>query len=136
MEGEGGDDASKRLRDLSEDTEHLIFIRTVRCIEEARDEHQVTKDKDTTTVVVALRLNVGVGHQEHGKDDRDDVPAGEDEAIQPVSKVGMKAIQATHVKVSATEPILSGEYQAENATIAGIWSKQTCRAYAEPISIL
>ena len=40
------------------------------------------------------------------------------------------------MKVSATEPIFSGAYQAENATIAGIWSRQTWSAYADPISML
>lgn len=47
-----------------------------------------------------------------------------------------KSKKGQYLKVSATEPSFSGAYQAEKATIAGIWSKQTCRAYAEPISIL
>jgi uncharacterized lipoprotein YajG len=40
------------------------------------------------------------------------------------------------VNVVATSPIFSGAYHAENATIAGICSRQTCSAYAEPISML
>ena len=32
--------------------------------------------------------------------------------------------------------MFSGSYQAENATIAGICKRQTCNAYADPISIL
>ena len=47
-----------------------------------------------------------------------------------------RTIQVAYVKVSATEPILSGAYQAENATMAGICNRHTWSAYAEPISIL
>ena len=48
----------------------------------------------------------------------------------------IRVLCSTYVNVSETEPIFSGAYQAEKATIAGICNKQTCRAYAEPISIL
>jgi hypothetical protein len=48
---------------------------------------------------------------------------------------GSKAVN-DYLKVSATEPIFSGVCQVEKATIAGTRSKQTWRAYTEPISIL
>ena len=34
----------------------------------------------------------------------------------------------TYENVLATSPICSGSYQAEKATMAGICSRQTCRA--------
>lgn len=40
----------------------------------------VPEGKDTSTMVITLRLDVGVSHEEHGEDDGDDVPAGEDKA--------------------------------------------------------
>ena len=39
------------------------------------------EDEDAAAVVVALRLDVGVGHEEDGKDDRDDIPAREDKSV-------------------------------------------------------
>ena len=88
-------------------------------------------------MVVTLGLDVGVSHQEHRQDDGDDIPAREDQAVvRELMHCPSLGRQSTYVNVSATEPILSGKYQLENATIAGIWSRQTCRAYAEPISIL
>jgi hypothetical protein len=90
-------------------------------------------------MVVTLGLDVGVGHEEHGEDDRYDIPSREDQTWEDASDIKMRTpawIEGRYLKVSATDPILSGAYQAEKATIAGTWSKQTCRAYAEPISML
>ena len=72
-------------------------------------------------MVVTLRLDIGVGHQEHREDDADDIPARENQAgrahlvLRPEDHA-----YKTYVNVSETEPILSGAYQAEKATIAGI----------------
>ena len=69
----------ERLRDRLEVASHeLVLIGAVRRVVEARHQHEVGEDEDATTMVVALRLDVGVRHEEDGKDDRDDVPARED----------------------------------------------------------
>lgn len=46
------------------------------------------------------------------------------------------SVVQTNVNVLAMSPTRSGAYTAEKITIAGICNKQTCKAYAEPISIL
>ncbi len=115
----------------------LVLVGAVRGVVEAGEEHHIREDQDAAAVIIALRFDVGVRHQEHRQDDGDDIPAGEDQAVIKVNTGTLFAEEAgTHVKVSATEPIFSGAYQAENATIAGIWSRQTWSAYAEPISML
>jgi len=81
-------------------------------------------------MVITLCLDVGVRHQKDGQDDRDDVPARKyktKEKIILITATPRRCV-GTHVKAFATSPIFSGAYQAENATMAGIWSKQTCRA--------
>ena len=64
----------------------------------------VPEDQDATAVVVALRLDVGIGEQEDGENDRDDVPAGENEpGVSYKYRIGGE--QTTDVNVSATVPI-------------------------------
>lgn len=45
-------------------------------------------------------------------------------------------LDATYVNVCAMLPMWSDRKNAEKATIAGICRRHTCRAYADPISIL
>ena len=40
------------------------------------------QNEDASTMIVALSFNVGVGHQEHREDKRNDVPAWEDQAAK------------------------------------------------------
>lgn len=91
-------------------------------------------------MVITLGFNVGVGHEEHGEDDRYDIPSRQYQTWEDASDIEARilgvGIERQYLKVSATDPILSGAYQAEKATMAGTWSRQTCRAYAEPISML
>jgi len=47
---------------------------------EASSKHDITKNQDTASVVVAPGFNVGVGHQEHRKYDDDDIPRGKDKS--------------------------------------------------------
>lgn len=82
----------ERLGDWAEDAEHLILVRTVGSVKEAREEHEVAEDEDAASVVVALRLDVGVCHEEDGEDDRDNVPTGEDEAEANMSAKLKKSI--------------------------------------------
>ncbi len=90
----------------------------------------------TPTVVVTLGFDISVCEEEYGQNNNDNVPSGEYQSIASVSIESVSRTAKTYVKVSATEPILSGAYHAENATMAGICSKQTCKAYADPISML
>ena len=69
--------ATERLRNGAEGTQHFILLIPFRGIVEARDEDQVAENEDAATVVVTLRLDVGVRHQEHRKDDDNDVPSRE-----------------------------------------------------------
>lgn len=39
-----------------------------RCIVEAGQQDAIAEDKDASAMVVALRFDVGIGHEEHGKD--------------------------------------------------------------------
>ena len=87
-------------------------------------------------MIVALRFNVSVGHQKHRENQCNDIPSGEDEPVAVMRILQEASSQRTNVKVLATSPMLSGSYQAEKATIAGICNRQTCNAYADPISIL
>jgi len=50
-----------------------------RCKVEARGEYEITKNENATSVVVTLRLNVSISHQEHGENERNGIPAREDE---------------------------------------------------------
>ena len=77
--------ATERLRNGAEGTQHFILLIPFRGIVEARDEDEVTKNEDAATVVVTLRLDVGVSHQEHREDDCDDIPAGENQPTTWVS---------------------------------------------------
>lgn len=88
------------------------------------------QNKDTSTVIVTLSFDIRVCQQEDGQNDHYDIPTREDQPVMPssVSYVHVSNVEQTYVNVSATAPILSGAYQAENATMAGIWSKQTCKA--------
>ena len=75
-----GEERPERLRDRLEVASHeLVLIGAVRRVVEARHQHEVGEDEDATTMVVALRLDVGVSHQEHREDDCDDIPAREDQ---------------------------------------------------------
>ena len=90
------------------------------------------EDENAPAMVVAPGFNVGIREKEDGKNDNDNIPSREYQAVhkQANKKERQKVhrdrtIQVAYVKVSATEPILSGAYQAENATMAGICSRQT-----------
>lgn len=89
-------------------------------------------------MIIALSFNVSISQQKERKHDDKNIPSRKNQSIELHTCIRrpLDIYDVTHVKVSATEPIFSGAYQAENATIAGIWSKQTCRAYADPISML
>ena len=80
------EEGPKRLGErLEVATNRLIFVGAVRGVVEAGEKHQVGQDEDAAAVVVAFRFDVGVRHQEHGQDDRDDIPAREDQAATKVS---------------------------------------------------
>ena len=51
----------------------------MRCEVEAGSHNQITQDEYTTTMVIALRLDIRVCEQKDGEDDGDDVPPREDE---------------------------------------------------------
>jgi hypothetical protein len=80
------------------------------------------EDEDTAPMIIALRFNISIGHQKHGKDDNDNIPSWEDQPAEGHQfRVQFKLrTNLSYVKVSATLPILAGAYQAENATMAGI----------------
>ena len=79
------------------------------------------QNKDTSTVIVALGLNVTVGQKEDRENDYDDIPSGENQAGTSRSVSSRRERrEKTYVNVSATAPIFSGAYHAENATMAGI----------------
>ena len=84
-------------------------------------------------MIVTPGLNISVGQKEDGQDDGNDIPSREDQAVVSLD---LAEVDPTHVKVSTGSPIFPGSYSAEKRTMAGICSRQTCRAYAEPISIL
>lgn len=97
--------------------------------EKAGDKDKIAEDENATAVVVTLGLDVSVGHQEHRQDDGDDIPAREDQAIiQQSADSTMHQKGDTNLNVFAAVATLSPVSQAENATMAGIWSRQTWRA--------
>jgi hypothetical protein len=83
------------------------------------------EDENASTMVVALGLDVSVGHKKHGEDDDDDIPSrqnqtwGSCQILGGGNAEGVGEKKAPYLKVSATEPIFSGACQAEKATIAG-----------------
>ena len=96
------------MRDGAEDAEHFVLVRALGGVEEAGDEDQIAEDEDAATMIVALRLDVGVRHQEHRKHDGDDVPARENQPEEASTNCHEYERCETNVKVSATEPIFSG----------------------------
>lgn len=52
-----------------------------------RVERCVPENENASTMIIAFRLNVGVGHQEHGENDSDDIPAREDKATRRQSDI-------------------------------------------------
>lgn len=89
-------------------------------------------------MIVGLRFNIRISQKENRQDDDNDIPTGEDQPTDTIvsESATQKNPMDTHVKVLTTFPTSAGSYQAEKATIAGIWRRQTCSAYADPISIL
>ena len=86
MDREEREGATERLRNGAEGTQHFILLIPFRGIVEARDEDQVAENEDAATVVVTLRLDVGVCHEEHREDDCDNVPPRENQTMRLVSK--------------------------------------------------
>lgn len=48
------------------------------CKVEARRQHKIAQNKDTSSMVIALGFNICICHQKHGKDDNNNVPSRED----------------------------------------------------------
>jgi hypothetical protein len=75
-------------------------------------------------MVVTLGLDIGVCHEEHGEDNemtshRGKIKLGGTRQIL-VGEATEAYKTRQYLKVSATEPIFSGAYHAEKATITGI----------------
>lgn len=72
-------------------------------------------------MVVTLGLDVRVRHEEHGEDDGDDIPSGQNQTLEERIRELEWQLRAlrSYLKVSATDPIFSGACQVEKATIAG-----------------
>ena len=72
-------------------------------------------------MVVTLGLDVCVCHEEHGEDDGNDIPPRQDQTMEEQIRRSKRQLRASrpYLKVSATDPILSGACQVEKATIAG-----------------
>ena len=94
------------------------------------------QDKDAATMIITLCFYVSISHQKHWKNQCNDIPSWEDEPVNTMKIAEAGSEWRAYVKVLATSPMFSGSYHAEKATIAGICNRQTCNAYADPISIL
>ena len=73
-------------------------------------------------MIVTPGLNVGIGHEEYGEDDGDNIPSRQNQTWGNISDTWRGAVRVerrSYLKVSATDPIFSGACQAEKATIAG-----------------
>ena len=92
-----GEERPERLRDRLEVASYeLVLVGAVRRVVEARHQHEVGEDENAPTMIVALRFDVGVSHKEHGENDGDDVPAGED---QPEEQSVLEYIESRSVSI-------------------------------------
>lgn len=82
-------------------------------------------------MIVALGLDISVREKEYREDNRYHIPSGENQAGKRQLRMRSRNCpqhERTYVNVLATVPISRGSYHAENATMAGICSRQTCSA--------
>ena len=72
-------------------------------------------------MIVALRFDICVGHQEDGENDDNYVPTWEDKTNTGIVVIHTSINRGeTHVNEKAISPIFEGAYHAEKATMAGI----------------
>lgn len=118
---------------------HVIQVTVTRQVEPA-DNNEIGKDQDGALEIITLSLAVDVRQEENAKNHGDHVPLGEDETVIEVSKEGLGNIvyiKDTHLNecLASSAGSIERVYRALNRTRAGTCNKQTCNAYAEPISM-
>ena len=93
--------------------------------------------REVVRVIAYLALPINVAEQENAKDDGNHIPLWEDEAVVLLGKLNLLDFGMSYLNVWVRRSLCSMFWpmSALNSTKAGICSRQTCKAYADPISI-